>query len=366
MDPLPPRLSFDDMKKLSDEELRDFHTIDRKLYRHLVLELGFQPIRAREDMGFWLWLELVGHGSIITRISEMDDAWLRDIVEEAEMCLQYLRSGANAVTLTTGHDQIPLTSRLVGNVMSLQDFNGDVVHGIETVLNDICPKLFDSSALYPTDFGLFPATSAPFFERDYVASGVSSSANGGRVGNGGQQLARVSGPLSVGTVIRGLVNTFGRLNPFIRGHSHPIRMADPNLRIPVNSATVIYGFPYMLGNMNAPAAGYINPSAAIGCVNPSIDGQVSPNIPANFYPVIRDVPNPRNVGDRGSRSRGVESSGATRTWRRRPVRPNVPFDGEDRTLFLTFSRGHPIQEQDVLDFFNRYFLNDILYFFFAI
>ncbi|ERM94510.1 hypothetical protein AMTR_s00010p00263370 [Amborella trichopoda] len=396
---LPPHHSFLNVTNLSDSEIRNFHHMDRALYRRLVIQLGFHPLRARENMAFWLGLELVGYGNIVEAISKFETCVLLEFVREAELCLEYLWSGANPSTLN-GCNQIPITAGLVGRALSLQDLNERIGYVINMILNNVCPRIFDDDSLYQSDYGQFPTTFVTLRERRYDSRGASSSGSGGSVPRGthgpfevmgyvssgvgprgsgdiGNGVPRVTLPPYVNTMIMGPANPFASFNSFVRGHCKPLATSTPNIESFVNPINEGYDHPYLPALMNPSGLGHLNPNMAVnvnpnfaahwspnvrsiinhsnvgtrglrGHLNPNMAGNVNPNVATQWSPNVRGVTNHSNMGRRGLRGRCLASSQA----REQPPLLSVQFEGEERTLFLTFSRDHSIDERSIVNFFS--------------
>ncbi|XVF48892.1 hypothetical protein PTKIN_Ptkin03bG0225000 [Pterospermum kingtungense] len=63
---------------VSQEEIKLFHTVDRKLYTVLVINLWRDPVESIQVIALlWLWLERVGFGNVVQKTLPLPNLWFK-------------------------------------------------------------------------------------------------------------------------------------------------------------------------------------------------------------------------------------------------------------------------------------------------
>ncbi|KAH7560967.1 hypothetical protein ACOSP7_016503 [Xanthoceras sorbifolium] len=70
--------------------LQDFHSIDRNLYRRLILQLGLDPYSSKRIVAFWCMLERIGLRYFVKHTNKAPRTLLIKLVREAITCLHFL------------------------------------------------------------------------------------------------------------------------------------------------------------------------------------------------------------------------------------------------------------------------------------
>ncbi|XP_007012640.2 PREDICTED: uncharacterized protein LOC18588282 [Theobroma cacao] len=124
---------------VSQEEFNVFHTIDRKLYTLLVINLWRDPVESMQVIALWLWLERVGFKNVVQKILSLPYILTNELADEAVTCLDVINNDQLA-SLSEGND-IPLMQSLIDRDLSLQFFNKHrliATQGIARIVNEVC------------------------------------------------------------------------------------------------------------------------------------------------------------------------------------------------------------------------------------
>ncbi|ERN09038.1 hypothetical protein AMTR_s02744p00002070 [Amborella trichopoda] len=383
------------MTKLTDTELRDFHHLDIKLYRRLVLEIGIDRAPAREVLAFWLWLETVGNPNVIARIAMMSNYAVAMVVEEAQECLAYLQSGVDP-TMSGGSDLVPITSRLLAWPISFCDFSKSVASGIIEVLTEVCEKVFDDLCLLPDNEEVFSGMVGffPVSVSDNSRASLSSGREALRASMSGyvEPSSSVSMSCIPGVNVNSSPSKEG-LNPYAFSFHPSSGLLNPKARPFLDSNFGVSPNP-MVSAMKIPSIqGPLNPNARPFAISNIYEGQLNPPlrdfgmqtfIMGSLNPDISGIQMDCNEGEPSRRLDLPSSDDFNQAIREEseplsfnqaireeiePLRPALPsvdvidrgiakaieHYSEGRILFLTFSRGHPIDDQEVVDYFNRHY-----------
>ncbi|XP_010247829.1 PREDICTED: uncharacterized protein LOC104590783 [Nelumbo nucifera] len=131
---------------ITTEELKSFHTIDRKLYFRLVINFWRDITQSMKVIALWMWLEDVGYPNIIHQMLSLPDTIVNALADEAVNCLNCIELGEIPPHANTN---IPLTLKLLKQEISLNFFLNNRIsasNGIRKMLNDVCIKAFDDIA----------------------------------------------------------------------------------------------------------------------------------------------------------------------------------------------------------------------------
>ncbi|KAF5196640.1 Rho guanine nucleotide exchange factor [Thalictrum thalictroides] len=128
--------------KVSTEQLKSFHRIDRVFYTVLIVQLHRDPVQALNVMALWLWLEEVGYPSIILTLRHLPDNVVNSVFDEAVTILNCLQSPIPPSTLAT-LKEIPRTYIIFEEEITL-DFLHDhrefALHAIDQIVSEVCAE----------------------------------------------------------------------------------------------------------------------------------------------------------------------------------------------------------------------------------
>ncbi|CAA0836835.1 Unknown protein [Striga hermonthica] len=158
--------------KVTLEEFKIFHGLDRELYTILIRDLSRNPSESLQVMGFWHWLERGGFRNLVSRILSLDTHLINRACDEAVICLQVIMATHHLPpTPPPDNSPIPLTCCLLKIEAPFLQFLSEnrlvVFHGVQNLVSDICiPALSDIMELArqgsitpvpsPTRAGLIP------------------------------------------------------------------------------------------------------------------------------------------------------------------------------------------------------------------
>ncbi|XVF48891.1 hypothetical protein PTKIN_Ptkin03bG0224900 [Pterospermum kingtungense] len=126
---------------VSQEEFKLFHTIDRKLYTVLVINIRRDPVESIQVIALWLWLERVGFRNVVQKTLPLPYILINELADEAVTCLDIISNGQLA-SISEGND-IPLMQSLIGGDLSLQFFHENWLlgtQGIARIVNEVCMR----------------------------------------------------------------------------------------------------------------------------------------------------------------------------------------------------------------------------------
>ncbi|KAF5181729.1 3,4-dihydroxy-2-butanone 4-phosphate synthase [Thalictrum thalictroides] len=283
---------------VSVEELKSFHIIDQELYARFTTELHHNPNEVMQVMSFWLWLEEAGYPSIIEVLRSLSDDAINAVYEEAITCLRCMESDNPPSEGTSDGDSIPITynSLLNGEVSLaiLYENRALVLDGLSKILAQVCTQVFEDIGQDEAQTNLGP-TVDPFLKQF-------------RLGGQGrivvQQNERPGGQLRMPNI------------PFIRYGLHPAFR--PLLHFNGIGAMPIQGQP-------------IVPSSFLGF---GLKGPApEPTVESNF-----------EVGESSNQAFNTQAQSRS---------PNAYVPPEGRGLFMTFSRGYAITEEELSTYLLR-------------
>ena len=280
---------------ISQEEFNMFHTIDRTLFTRLVFNLGRDPAEATQVMALWLWLEKVGEeiDMVYSKILSLPDTILNALVDESVMALTCIESDQFRFSSDSTSDMIPLIQSLTKTGVSLRFFHDNrigIIRGVTKIINEVCVRAFE----------------------DIV------------------KLAQANKSAQESTGIRfefdKPVNFHGAiLNPL--------------------SSALYYNSSGIVGvqSPNVGVSQFLNLAPHVPVSGGGLPLEVSRGFDPYDLSFQRQILN-NEIGEVLSR---IKSSSP-----RDEEAKEVPPD--ERTIFLTFSKGYPITENEVREFFTRY------------
>uniref|UniRef100_A0A803MTR8 Uncharacterized protein n=1 Tax=Chenopodium quinoa TaxID=63459 RepID=A0A803MTR8_CHEQI len=130
---------------ITQEEYFAFHNIDRHLFARLVFDMGREPVEAMHATAFWMWLERLNMAQYIANIVKYHDNVFKAIFEETFMCLKVIESD----TLLVPSNDIPTIKSIVGNntreVIDLNFFHENrvsILLGVGHFVEHTCTRAF--------------------------------------------------------------------------------------------------------------------------------------------------------------------------------------------------------------------------------
>ncbi|KAM7276255.1 hypothetical protein ACFE04_018121 [Oxalis oulophora] len=137
------------MRTITREELNAFHKIDRVVYSFLVLGLWRDPAESMQAMALWIWLERVGFGCIMNKMTSLPLTLISELADEAVMCLTVINN--NLSTVSSENFDIPLLQSLLEKDISLQFFlqhHLKAIQGMARVMNEVCMRALSDIMQY--------------------------------------------------------------------------------------------------------------------------------------------------------------------------------------------------------------------------
>ncbi|KAL7148349.1 hypothetical protein ABFS83_06G172600 [Erythranthe nasuta] len=334
--------------QVTDEAFNLFHAIDRELYTRLIHNLGRDPAGSVQVMAFWIWLERETNDmNLIKRMLSLPPALLNEVADETETCLKCVENDvfpfgehhANEVSLLSGL----LTTPIV-NLRFLHDHRIAVLRGVTRVINTVCSRAF-SDILRPTWRGSSAASAS-------AAAAVHFGGGGGvrEVGESSREAAE-----------RRVVEGGGAAPPpppmMRRMLFHPPHLNVPFVPLPPPHVLT----PGSHGGGPPPPPPGLVAADAVG-IPIHMLAAAGGSFPVYDLAAQRQLMMGNELGEMLSRNLTINSPRETTNAVNINGGVAVRNDGEeeevgpdDRTIFLTFSKGYPITEDEVREFFTRRF-----------
>ncbi|CAA3030830.1 Hypothetical predicted protein [Olea europaea subsp. europaea] len=302
---------------VTEEQFNIFHSGDRRLYSALIIDLGRDPTESMQVMAFWMWLEKEGNDKkLVDRMFSLPLVLLNELADETVLCLKCVRN--DRYPFLDGNEQISLLPDIVSSRISLRYFHENrvgVLRGVTQMMNSVCGRAFADILQRAMQRNV--PSQAPK-EAKLAAGGGGRSHRRRRMLFGGGSIQEV------GESSRAAEN---RNEGVLENPMMPI-FYNPFMDVPfgIQVAPPVPGHDHLLPPIGVP-------------INMAGELPLSPF----------DIVTPRQIlsnelGEMLSRSLTIS---------RENQEQEVPPD--DRTIFLTFSKGYPISEDEVRDFFTRRF-----------
>ncbi|XP_016549904.2 uncharacterized protein LOC107849886 [Capsicum annuum] len=452
MDLVPPSLPslYDDLyPPVSDEDLKRFHTVDRRLYGKLINILGRDPTESMKAMAFLQWLERVARDSFfVMNLYDVPSPLLNEVMDEALRCLKCAEE--DHFTGNNSCEILLIPHMLKRNYFTLRYFHeirARVIRGVTYALKMICLRAFDDmlvvqqpndftgACLVPSpnvvnidhDIGKVPISNNPSHHHFPIGAGGSSSFLESMIPRenkieeiGSLTSSRMMSNFNPSIVLSGCSNIeemaraatrMVPINPshVLGGASNIEEKAKAATRmVPMNPSHVLGGAsnieeiaraasrmvpvkPSQVAGagVGAGATGgivlgvpYVVPNQMVQYMLPYLGGSsmnlLPPSIPYNglnfshasssgsgiFPPQM--LPGPHNyhpdfVDPQASQAmyRNLTELFQNNLTIFNVVKKEKEVAPDDRTVFLTFSKGYPITETEVKDFFTRKFGEDV-------
>ncbi|OWM70147.1 uncharacterized protein LOC116195259 [Punica granatum] len=366
---------------ITQKEINAFHNIDRTLYNRLVIHLHRNPVGSMHVMALWIWFERLGchKGNLVNLLLGFPDSMINVLADEAVMCLMCIE--CEDFPPENDQQQIPMTQSLTGAPLSVRFFyenRAEIGPAILKIVNDVCLKAFPDIM---QEAMRLQTSNRPSNHNNYFAN------------NKPNTNFHVPNP-NPNTHFQ-----FSSLNPHSNFH-FPNPNLGPNFNVPNPSPSTNFHVPNP-----SPRSGFFtsNPrdTPPRAAPSPSYNNR-QVNLPLPFPCFTNPTMPPTSSGGATSSSSNVAQVGAppfvkeggfldlltkpsheyeledhreflddeiTEVLNRlhlevfdasggdqeRALCEEVPQD--ERTIFLTFSKGYPLSENEVRDFFTRRYGN---------
>ncbi|OVA18220.1 hypothetical protein BVC80_1835g650 [Macleaya cordata] len=272
------------------DDLRIFHKIDRELYSRLVIDLGCDIMQSMEMISLWWWLEDVGYPNLILKMVALPNEVVNALAEEALTSLHCIVSSTPPPPPHNSITQLLVTLTLLdGNHISLEYLHQNRERAITKILTSV-NKVCISVFQDIVQQALFSNQSPIPDQQAHMMMVPNPTVN---------LVGPSTGPDPAASLIQQQQQHNVQLQPIIVFGSGITSVLNP-----LGTATGVYG--------------------GAGEGSSSLNPMAEPWAP------------PKNEEEEEEEEEEV-----------------IPAPEDDRTLFVTFSRGYPIPERDVLYFFVR-------------
>lgn len=326
------------------EVFKSFHTIDRNLYSRLVFELTRDPGESMKVMALWLWIEKnnfspLGYHWILRTLLPSHPSPLNAFADESVAALKTIEWEPSSPAPAPSAFDLPMFWSMTRKLVSLKDFcdnRGNVAYGVNKMLDQVCIRAFQDLMQRALDMRAVAAV----------------------------EIARTS-------------------------TQNPAPVPVPMMRMPLRFEPVMMSPPSPPPSMQLPPPPpmQLPPPPPVPLPQPPPQHFVGgmPSVPQyvqqNYVPngdgghgFLGSNPNDDLVGVRGINyedynfnhdlveflMRSLDLNSDREDHYEEDFYSNQPDDqvdlvpADERTIFLTFSRGYPISETEVRDFFTRY------------
>ncbi|KAL9271028.1 hypothetical protein AKJ16_DCAP16764 [Drosera capensis] len=290
--PSPSTISSDS-SQVSDEEFLIFHTSDRQLFGRMVFSVGCDISDSMQVIAFWIWLERSTGKYLVEKILTMSDLLIGTLINESLLCIK----SAESEVFPYGNDahgcHIPFLQGLTMKDISCRYFHDNRVTMLKSIQNIV------QDVCYRAFHEIIPvAVSQPPHDRVLIENSV---VHGNKILYPRDHLCGLDYRLDYNIRI-------GDLNVPVFPPNHMLPSLDGG-----EGSSESSGHPLSFGPTS------FNPKP-----------QVPPHIELTEFMRMMRV-NDTTEGEKRE----------------------LPLD--DRTIFLTFSKGYPISADEVREFFTRAF-----------
>ncbi|XP_026398288.1 uncharacterized protein LOC113294079 [Papaver somniferum] len=98
---------------VTTEDLKAFHSMDRELFKRLVVNSRRDLVIYMQAIAFWIYLEEIGYPNIVQKLLRLNDVVVNNILDEAIYCLCCLQSVTPLVPVVYISD-LPFTHEVMG------------------------------------------------------------------------------------------------------------------------------------------------------------------------------------------------------------------------------------------------------------
>ncbi|KAI9082850.1 hypothetical protein K1719_035180 [Acacia pycnantha] len=134
---------------ITDEDFKNFHGVDRKLFLRLVSDIGHEPRRATLFMALFLWFEKTAKDfTLISKLLQWPHALLTDLTNETALVFTCIDS-TDCLTksnVNLKYFDLPLTQKITNSGISLHFVHRNRVgikQAIVEVMKNVCDRAFD-------------------------------------------------------------------------------------------------------------------------------------------------------------------------------------------------------------------------------
>ncbi|OIV89002.1 hypothetical protein TanjilG_07626 [Lupinus angustifolius] len=136
---------------VTKEEFNLFHNIDRILFYRFVVGLGRDPSQTTHVMAFIIWLEkFTRNFRMVANLLQWPNSLLADLADEAILALTCIESHQFPYPGGTSDQHLglllPLIQKITRSTVNLMYFHEkriDIIPGITRILNDVCIRAFN-------------------------------------------------------------------------------------------------------------------------------------------------------------------------------------------------------------------------------
>ncbi|CAL0333450.1 unnamed protein product [Lupinus luteus] len=139
---------------VSKEEYNLFHNIDRQLFYRFTAGLGRDPSQTTHVMAFIIWLEKFTRDfRMVAYLLQWPNSLLADLADEAVLVLNCIESPQfpyHHVGSNNYEGLLPLIQKITRSSVNLMYFHQkriDIIPGITRILNDVCTRAFNDIVL---------------------------------------------------------------------------------------------------------------------------------------------------------------------------------------------------------------------------
>ncbi|KAE9592417.1 hypothetical protein Lalb_Chr19g0129081 [Lupinus albus] len=139
---------------VSKEEYNLFHNIDRQLFYRFVVGLGHDSSQTTHVLAFIIWLEKFTRDfRMVTNLLQWPNSLLADLADEAILVLNCIESPQfpyHHVGSNNNDWFLPLIQKITRSSVNLMYFHQkriDIIPGITRILNDVCTRAFNDIVL---------------------------------------------------------------------------------------------------------------------------------------------------------------------------------------------------------------------------
>ncbi|XP_009147908.1 uncharacterized protein LOC103871416 [Brassica rapa] len=313
------------------EEYYAFHKIDRTLFSRLVFDLNRDTNQTSQVIAFLFLLEQIEYARNLTPfLVELSDAFIDAVANEVDVCLSILHNLDYSTLFVANNDDgsvIPLLLRLTGGRLTLRyvhQHRETLLLGVIKNMNDICSRAFDDLCVKGE---MYKEQLLAALEREKVIEEMSNI----RLSVQQESPNRFNVPQGISTPLRVQQQT-------------PIRLSVPQgIR---NRQSVQQRIPTRQSVQHQ--------SPIRSSVQQGIPARQSAQhqTPMRFQQVTSSVQQESTPAP--TTTLPVEEE-TNKTVAEEAESEEVVVLADDRTVFLTFSKGYPISESEVMVYFTRIF-----------
>ncbi|KAL3520646.1 hypothetical protein ACH5RR_018795 [Cinchona calisaya] len=141
-----PKVQTTTSPSVTDDEFKLFHSIDRRLYTRLIFNLGRDRAESMQVMAFWMWLEqeVVDNLTLVSQMLSIPSPLLNDLANESVKCLNCVEGDTFPYGEKT-KDQLVLLPSFVERNISFHYFYENrigVLRGVSKMIGQVCSRAF--------------------------------------------------------------------------------------------------------------------------------------------------------------------------------------------------------------------------------